>query len=200
MTDPTLADLRSNFLDARKALADAQKYRKPEPVEDYIFVTRGFVSESTTESTASQDQSIRLSELFLDKSDLFVIHNMGISCNYCTLWADGLNGVLQHLSSRAAIVISSPDPVEVQHKFKTERNWSFNMVSTSANTFAEDMGYRNEHGYHPGVSVFSNTADAIYRVADTPFGPGDDFCAVWHLFDLLPQGANGWQPKFHYQS
>jgi hypothetical protein len=40
----------------------------------------------------------------------------------------------------------------------------------------------------------------IFRVADTAFTHGEDFCSVWHLFDLLPEGAAGWQPKFSYAS
>jgi hypothetical protein len=34
--------------------------------------------------------------------------------------------------------------------------------------------------------------------SDTSFSPGDDFCNVWHLFDLIPEGASGWQPKLGY--
>jgi DNA-binding transcriptional ArsR family regulator len=30
------------------------------------------------------------------------------------------------------------------------------------------------------------------------FSPGDDFCTVWHLFDLLPGGAGDWFPKIQY--
>ncbi len=26
----------------------------------------------------------------------------------------------------------------------------------------------------------------------------DDFCALWHIFDLLPGGAGDWDPKFTY--
>jgi predicted dithiol-disulfide oxidoreductase (DUF899 family) len=37
------------------------------------------------------------------------------------------------------------------------------------------------------------------RVADTAFHPSDDFCTVWRLFDLLPEGAADWRPKFVYQ-
>ena len=36
------------------------------------------------------------------------------------------------------------------------------------------------------------------RPSDTWFGPDDDFCNVWHLFDLLPEGSNGWAPKYEY--
>jgi predicted dithiol-disulfide oxidoreductase (DUF899 family) len=35
-------------------------------------------------------------------------------------------------------------------------------------------------------------------VADTAFTQGDDFCSVWHLFNLIPEGAAGWQPRFRY--
>jgi len=184
MSNSELDQLRQNFLEARQALADAQKYRSPESVDDYVFETA--------------DASVHLSDLFADKSDLFVIHNMGTGCAYCTLWADGFNGVFEHLQNRASVVISSPDSVEVQQQFRHARDWRFEMISTANNRFAEDMGYRNENGSHPGVSVFTKAEGKVFRVADTPFGPGDDYCSVWHLFDLLPDGANGWQPRCTY--
>jgi len=71
-------------------------------------------------------------------------------------------------------------------------------VSYLETGFADDMGYRRENGWLPGVSVFCKRGGTIYRVSDTGFQPGDDFCAIWHLFDLLPQGANGWQPQYTY--
>jgi len=36
------------------------------------------------------------------------------------------------------------------------------------------------------------------RVSDAGFQPGDDYCAVWHLFDLMPEGKAGWSPRFTY--
>jgi len=48
------------------------------------------------------------------------------------------------------------------------------------------------------VSVFKKQGGKIVRVADTSFGPGDDFCSIWHFFDLLPEGAADWQPKYKY--
>jgi hypothetical protein len=46
--------------------------------------------------------------------------------------------------------------------------------------------------------VFQREANRILRVSDTGFSPGDDFCALWHLFDLLPGGAGDWQAKYRY--
>ena len=72
------------------------------------------------------------------------------------------------------------------------------MVSHQGTSFAADMGYRGEQGWLPGVSVFRRDGERIYRVSDTSFSPGDDFCTVYHLFDLLPEGAAGWRLKFAY--
>lgn len=164
----------------RQVLADTE----PQPVNDYEFKIAG--------------GSRRLSELFGEHDTLFVVHNMGRACLYCTLWADGLNGVLPHLENRAAFVLSSPDTPEDQQTFAAERGWQFQMVSHQGSNFAEDMGYKSEHGFEPGISVFRRDGDRIVRVSDTPMGPYDEFCPVWHLFDLIPEGADGWQPKYRY--
>ena len=34
--------------------------------------------------------------------------------------------------------------------------------------------------------TFSWTRKRILRVSDARFAPWDDFCTVWHIFDLLP--------------
>jgi predicted dithiol-disulfide oxidoreductase (DUF899 family) len=73
------------------------------------------------------------------------------------------------------------------------------MVSHRDTSFARDMGYQGDNGWLPGVSVFRKQGQRITRVSDTRFGPGDDFCAIWHFFDLLPEGANDWQPQYKYQ-
>ncbi|MBI3075561.1 MAG: hypothetical protein HYY85_01025 [Deltaproteobacteria bacterium] len=49
----------------------------------------------------------------------------------------------------------------------------------------------------PGVSTFHKVKNGtIVRVANARFGPGDEFCSVWHLFDLLPGARGEWQPRF----
>ena len=74
------------------------------------------------------------------------------------------------------------------------------MVSHEGSDFAADMGYRSATGgWLPGVSVFRRDGDSIVRVADTGFEPDDDFCALWHFLNLLPEGAADWQPKFAYR-
>jgi predicted dithiol-disulfide oxidoreductase (DUF899 family) len=180
-----LAAYRREMTELRKKMREAQASIEPEEVQDYTF--------------ARPERPVRLSELFGDKGDLFVVHNMGASCPFCTLWADGFNGIYDHLADRAAFVVSSPDPPAAQQKFASGRGWRFPMVSHEGTTFAADMGYRSASGgWMPGVSVFRREGDRILRVSDTSFGPGDDFCALWHFFDLLPQGAGDWRPRYHY--
>lgn len=143
---------------------------------------------------------VRLSELFGERRDLLVIHNMGKRCPYCTLWSDGFNGVISHLQSRASFVVVSPDPPEVLSRFAAGRQWAFPVVSSQGTTFTSDIGFEPAPGKcWPGASgLHIDQRGVISRVASTTFGPGDDFCSVWHLFDLLADGANGWQPKHAY--
>jgi hypothetical protein len=54
-------------------------------------------------------------------------------------------------------------------------------------------------GPHPGVSTFRLAKGGkIQRVSRAGFGPGDDFCPVWSLFDLLQDGSAGWGAQFEY--
>ncbi|MGH7682307.1 MAG: DUF899 family protein, partial [Candidatus Eiseniibacteriota bacterium] len=142
---------------------------------------------------------VKLSQLFGDKTDLVVIHNMGKGCRYCTVWADGFNGVLPHLESRAAFVVCSPDSIDVQQQFAGSRGWKFRMVSAHGSRFTEDMGFRSEKSWMPGVSTFHKAPDGtIVRVAKAPFGPFDPFSGIWHVLALLREGVNDWEPRYTY--
>jgi predicted dithiol-disulfide oxidoreductase (DUF899 family) len=145
-------------------------------------------------------EKLHLSDLFEDKDELILVHNMGKHCPYCTLWADGFNGVYQHLENRAAFVVSTPDAPEVMKAFADSRGWKFRMVSTQPTTLKKDLGFELENGhYMPGVSTFIKDADGTIRhVAKNFFGPGDDFCSVWYLFDMLVKSNEGWEPQFTY--
>ena len=177
---------------ARKKLVKLRRQLPPEPVRDYEL--------------RNTDGPVRLSEMFGDKDDLILIHNMGEGCSNCTMWADEFNGVCHHLQSRSAFVVVSPDSPSVQQDFARKRGWRFPMYSAEGATFIRDMGFQWDEeeflsGYQPGVSVFRRVEDGtIVRVSKDSFGPGDLYCGVWHLFDLLPDGPDGWDPLFDYPS
>jgi predicted dithiol-disulfide oxidoreductase (DUF899 family) len=192
-TMAALTAKRQALLTLHEEIRTLQQRVEPQPVEDYLF--------------EGWEGPVKLSELFGDKRDLFVIHNMGTTCRYCTMWADGFNGVYEHLADRAAFVLSTPNTPDVQQQFARARGWRFPMVSQVRNTFARDMGYRLDRGddfgedtsrWVPGVSAFQKRDGGVVRVSDTDLGPSDDFCSVWHLLDMLPEGPAGWEPKFRY--
>jgi len=177
--------LRTKFFEVRAELQKALAEDARGEVKDYAFTTlKGPVT---------------LSSLFASKRDLFVIHNMGTHCNSCTMWADGFNGLYPHISDRASFVVSSPDSPQVQAEFAASRGWVFPMVSAEGSSFAADMGFTNAAGKAmPGVSAFQKHEGKIVRVSADGFDGTDEFCPVWRLFDLLPEGADGWRPKKAY--
>lgn len=173
--------------DKRRLVLLRQQLR-PWPVADYEFTTGG-------------GKKIKLSRLFGKSDELILIHNMGTRCPYCTMWADGFNGLYPHLADRCAFAVVSPDPPMVMREFARGRHWRFPIYSHAGTSFGKDLDFEGDQGAPwPGVSTFFKNPDGrIYRVAYTYFGPGDDFCAVWPLFDLLARGASKWAPKFSYR-
>ncbi len=188
--DKEIDSLENEVELAKQRLVEARKRRPKEPIENYVF---RLIDES----------EVSLAELFGDKADLIVVHNMGTGCRHCTMWADGFTGLVPHLQDRAAFVVCSPDKPEVQKRFASKRNWNFKMVSAHDNSFVQDMGFWQDSGPYPGpwpgVSTFHREPDGkIFRVAKTHFSPNDDFCAVWPMLDMLEEGSNGWEPKYSY--
>lgn len=145
-----------------------------------------------------------LAELFGEKDDLIVIHNMGKGCVYCTLWADEINGVRDHLANRASLVVINPNPIDVQKEFAASRGWQFKMLSDADMDFTYDMGFAMEKDgkryAQPGFSTFHRDASGnITRIGYDEFGPGDQYSNVWHFFDLLKDGSNEWEPDYKYE-
>lgn len=183
----TNAELQAAYaavIEAKSRLLEAIRSAGPERVDDWQL-------------RALDGEPLTLSQLFGEHADLLVVHNMGKGCSYCTLWADGFRGFADHLARRCAFVLCSDDDPETTKAFATQRGWNFRCVSGADSDFARSMGYKDEQGRpYPGVSAFHRDKDgSITRVSHTPFGPGDDFCAVWPLLDLLQDGPNGWTPE-----
>ena len=184
------AEAWANLEEAKRKLVEVSRRIGPERVEDYELQGREGV--------------VRLSEMFGEKQDLILIHNMGSECPYCTMWADEFNGVLRHLQDRSAFVVVSPNSVDVQQAVRETRGWAFEMYSAEDTSFIKDMGFESDGvSYNsnamPGVSTFRKNADGtIDRIAKDFFGPGDLYCGVWHLFDLLADGVSGWEARLEY--
>lgn len=171
----------------KEKLAEMRRQLDPEKVKDYRF-------------EGPWEETVALSQLFGKHKELIIIHNMGHHCPYCTLWADGFNGFLKHIEDRTAFAIESMDSPETQREFSAERGWKFKMVSSRSNTFRKDMGYgKTKSNLAPGISAFRKDRDgSIVRVSHAQLGPGDNFCSLWDLFDMLPDSNPNWRAKFSY--
>ncbi|WP_108671635.1 DUF899 family protein [Peribacillus acanthi] len=178
-----IEELEKEILEKKKQLAKLKSSTIKRSVQNYEFVT-------------SNHQQVTLQELFGDKDQLMVIHNMGKGCSYCTMWADGFNGVYEHLRNETGFVLASPDTPDVQGDFAASRKWKFPMISVEDHPFTEDIGFLKGKSHYPGVSTFHKDQDGnITLYAQAPFGPGDDYCVTWHLFDLLPTTGENVQVK-----
>lgn len=188
MSDHDVEALERQIEDLKKQLHKLRRERLRQGVSNATFLT---ASGTTT-----------LLDLFGDRDDLLLIHNMGKDCNYCTLWADGFVGFTRHLQDRTSVAMVSPDSPQVQSAFAASRGWSLPLVSYDGTQFASEMGMLKIEGgrnsFWPGVSGFRRTGDTIERIGWAYFGPGDDYCAIWHLLELLDGGPGPWEPKLAY--
>lgn len=67
-----IAQLQQQIVEKRKKLVELRKQLPINPVKNYEFLT-------------STGKSVTLLELFGDKKELLMVHNMGKSCPYCTM-------------------------------------------------------------------------------------------------------------------
>ncbi|WP_349370091.1 DUF899 family protein [Salinarimonas sp.] len=149
-----------------------------ETVENHVF--RGW------------EGPVSLADLFGDRERLIVIHNMGAACRYCTMWADGLNGLLPYLEKSAAVAMLNHDPVATQQATSRRRGWRFRMADASGTDFFARTGFvdPSDGSLTPGTSTFVRGEDGtIRRHALAYFGPHDRFCPVYSFLDLLPEDA-----------
>jgi predicted dithiol-disulfide oxidoreductase (DUF899 family) len=185
MAEPAMSEadaLEREIYEKALRLAALRKAEPPVAVEDYVFRT--------------EHGEARLSDLFAGRDRLLVIHNMGQGCRYCTLWADGFNGVLPHLEDAMAVVLVSKDPPEAQRRIANDRGWRFRMASHGGGRYVAEQHHGGQN--YPGAVVYERAGGKIVRRGRCVFGPGDLYNPVWHLLALAGVGADDWTPQFHY--
>jgi len=134
-TDRQVDEVEYQIQDLTRKLAELRRQRPREEIKDYRLLD-------------GEGRGVSLSSLFGDQERLILVHNMGRDCSYCTMWADGFTGLLPHLSSRAAFVLTSPDEPKAQQDFVRSRGWNFPVYSTVGTGFTADLGFDDEkEGY-----------------------------------------------------
>ena len=161
-----------------------RKASAAKPVPNYAFAT------SNGQTT--------LRDLFGEQDKLLLIHNMGQGCRYCTLWADGFNGLLPHLESALAVVLVSKDAPDVQRRFANSRGWRFRLASHGGGAYIEEQGVFGEAENYPGAVVYERDGDTIRRKNACVFGPGDLYCALWPFLGMAGIDGESWVPQYNY--
>lgn len=165
-------------------LAELRKLEQGSEVPNYTFDTF--------------EGRVTLRDLFGDQDRLLMIHNMGQGCRYCTLWADGINGLLVHLESCMAVVLASKDSPVVQRRFAASRGWRFRMVSHGGGDYIREQTVLDGQTNMPGAVVYERQGEGILRRNACVFGPGDSYCAMWPLLGLAGFTEADWTPQYGY--
>ncbi len=149
-------------------------------------------------SFATRTGTTTLKDLFGDQQRLLMIHNMGQGCRYCTLWADGFNGLLTHLESVMAVALASRDAPAVQRRFANARGWRFTLVSHGGGDYIREQTVMAGEHNAPGAVLYERHGEGIVRRNACVFGPGDPYCSMWSLLGLAGIGSADWTPQFSY--
>ena len=184
MSNEKIVELEQRIGELIAELNALRKTNPGTPVPNYTFDT--------------QTGQVTLHELFGGKDKLLAIHNMGQGCRYCTLWADGFNGLLPHLESALSVVLLSKDPPEVQRRFANARGWRFRLASHGGGAYISDQSVCDGDDNFPGAVVYERDGDTILRKNTCVFGPGDLYCAMWSLLGLAGLDDEDWTPQFSY--
>lgn len=184
MASNELIDLEQQIAELTQKLNVLRKASKPEEIPNYTFTT---LNGETT-----------LLDLFGDKDTLLMIHNMGQGCRYCTLWADGFNGLLTHLESVMSVVLVSKDSPETQRRFANSRGWRFHLASHGGGDYIREQTVMDGSDNVPGAVVYEREGNKAYRKNNCTFGPGDIYCSMWSLLGLAGLGEEDWTPQYTY--
>lgn len=174
-----LADQIQTLRDQRRALLQAHFAG---PVQDHAL--------ASPEGVAT-----KLSDYFGPHEELIVIHNMGRGCDYCTLWADGFNGLARYFPTLTGLVLVSPDAPEVVREFAQSRGWKFPVASDPNSELSKALGFYFDDGVWPGFSIIKRSPEGeLVRTGGDFFGPGDDYCSVFPMMAFRSKSLEDWDP------
>jgi|SRR5215469_511766 len=171
--------LRDELNEARRSLP-WERVEKP-----YVF--------ETSKGTVS------LADLFEGRRQLIVWHFMfgpdwQEGCSHCSFWADGWNGVVEHLKHRDTTVMAiSQAPLQKIDAFRKRMGWTFNWAS-SANT---DFNFDYQASVRPAEQK-TNSVVYNYQTIE-PFSNQMHGCstfykdedgAVYHTYSTYARGVD----------
>lgn len=209
---PEYAKLRDELQAAEVALRDQRErvaeLRRSLPLDTVVG------DETFDEIRDGQRAKIKLSELFTDTGKpLVLMHFMygkaqDAPCPMCTMWADGYDGVMDHLRQRLDFAVFVAGDAATFEAYGRERGWqNVRVVSAGDSDLKRRLGFETEEGAQlPGVSVFVRQpgGDIIHTYSQCAFLGADGFrgmdllSPVWSYLDLTPAGRGDFMPSKRY--
>ncbi|MGI9430872.1 MAG: DUF899 family protein [Myxococcota bacterium] len=193
--------------DQRERVADLRRQLPTDTVSDDYAFTEGPRDLAAGDAPTSE---VRLSELVDPERPLLLMHFMfgGAQenpCPMCSMWADGYDGVVRHLETRANFAVVVAGDLAVFREWARARGWkNLRILSSEGTTFKRDLGTETDSGQPiPAVSVFTRGSDGTPRhfytgsafLAPGQFRGMDLLSPVWNYFDLLPEGRGDFMPS-----
>jgi predicted dithiol-disulfide oxidoreductase (DUF899 family) len=181
-------------------------------VDDYVF-------DDGPRSLGAGDtpvRRIRLSELFSGTDRSLIVYHLMFGktqtspCPMCTMWIDGYNAVVDHVTRNVDFVAAAAADVPTLRAHARSRGWDkLRLLSCGDSTFKYDLRSEDQDGEQDStISVFTRDADGTLRhfytghpwLADDFNERGIDLLTpVWNLLDLTPQGRGDWYPSLEYR-
>ncbi len=177
----------------------------------------GEIKENYTfkEDANGADAETRLSDLFAPGKDSLFLYSFmyapdGDPCPACTAILDALNGSAPHIRDKINFAVVAKAPIDQIRTWAQGRGWSnLRLLSSNGNSYNTD--YNAEHGDEqiPAINIFRKTEDGIFHTynAELLYAPSeegqhprhaDSIWPLWSVFDLTPDGRDGWFPKYAY--
>jgi predicted dithiol-disulfide oxidoreductase (DUF899 family) len=193
---------REEWIEARKELLEKEKEstrandRLTEQIRQLPWVK---VDKEYIFHTVNGDKT--LTELFEDKSQLFLVHFMLApgreACQCCSFWADQYGGMLYHLPARdVSLKVVSRAPLDEIQKYRERMGWEFDWASSYNSDFNYDFncsvrdppaGYSGED---TGYSIFYRDGNDVYHTYSTTRRGIEPFNPVYSVLDRVPKGRD----------
>jgi predicted dithiol-disulfide oxidoreductase (DUF899 family) len=195
---------------ARRAIEAAARARRALPVggkvpEDFVFQEC---------DTAGNTRDVRLSQLFAPNSPTLVIYSYMFGpkrkepCPMCTGMLDGLNGVISHISQRAAFAVVAQSTPKRLADWARDRHWQLRLLSAAGNDFNKNYApWADADGNMPATTVFTKRDGQIYHAYSIEMSqadPGQDsrggdlLNPIFNFFDITPEGRGMFYTNLHY--
>ncbi len=195
-----LRDAERELMVQRERVAEMRRSLPAGPVApDYAF--------------AGDDGPVTLRGLSTGEDRPLVVYHFmfggrqGPPCPMCSMWADGWNGVAEHLDQRLDFALVTQGTVEENQTLAAERGWgNLRWLSAHDSSFKTDFGSMDAEGNQsPFMTVFERDGEDLRlswsgaaRYDDDHYRGVDLLSPVWHLLDLTRPGRGDWFPSLQY--